>query len=453
MNHPDLPGSFSSFRNEEIAEYIAQQPKSCTISVLLSGDTGFYSGAKKLAGLLKSRFPDDRLEQLAGISSLQYFCAKLQTGWDDVKLFSVHGRQEQVVPQVRRHPRVFVLTGSNQTAQDVCKQLCEQGLGDAQVWVGEQLSYPQERILSGTAEQLAQQSFDPLAVMLIEHPVAPARDYPPLGLDDSEFLRATTEKPVPMTKQEIRAVALSKLRITRDACVYDIGAGTGSVTVEAALIANGGRVYAVEKNPQALSQLQENLTHFGLNNVQVVAGAAPQAMQPLPAPDFVFVGGSSGSIAEHPAPVPAKKFRGCAWWSPPSPWKRQPTCISAVKQLREQGCPLKLEITQISAARAKIRRRTAPDDGTESGVHLLPVCRGCTATIKTGGVRCDPTAYAGSCFQRKRQNDHRLRHFAGAHPDGGAPGQLQVRTGLHRPDVPPAGAGCPFAQSGPLLLR
>ena len=203
VNHPTAR-QFSSFRNEEIAEYIAQQPKSCTISVLLSGDTGFYSGAKKLAGLLKSRFPDDRLEQLAGISSLQYFCAKLQTGWDDVKLFSVHGRQEQVVPQVRRHPRVFVLTGSNQTAQDVCKQLCEQGLGDAQVWVGEQLSYPQERILSGTAEQLAQQSFDPLAVMLIEHPVAPARDYPPLGLDDSEFLRATTEKPVPMTKQEIR---------------------------------------------------------------------------------------------------------------------------------------------------------------------------------------------------------------------------------------------------------
>ena len=74
VNHPTAR-QFSSFRNEEIAEYIAQQPKSCTISVLLSGDTGFYSGAKKLAGLLKSRFPDDRLEQLAGISSLQYFCA------------------------------------------------------------------------------------------------------------------------------------------------------------------------------------------------------------------------------------------------------------------------------------------------------------------------------------------------------------------------------------------
>ena len=264
------------------------------------------------------------------------------------------------MPQVRRHPRVFVLTGSNQTAQDVCKQLCEQGLGDAQVWVGEQLSYPQERILSGTAEQLAQQNFDPLAVMLIEHPVAPARDYPPLGLDDSEFLRATTEKPVPMTKQEIRAVALSKLRITRDACVYDIGAGTGSVTVEAALIANGGRVYAVEKNPQALSQLQENLTHFGLNNVQVVAGAAPQAMQPLPAPDFVFVGGSSGSIADI--------LRLCLQKNPrvrmvvtAITLETAADLLSAVKQLREQGCPLKLEITQISAARAK----------TAGGLHLM----------------------------------------------------------------------------------
>lgn len=324
VNHPTAR-QFSSFRNEEIAEYIAQQPKSCTISVLLSGDTGFYSGAKKLAGLLKSRFPDDRLEQLAGISSLQYFCAKLQTGWDDVKLFSVHGRQEQVVPQVRRHPRVFVLTGSNQTAQDVCKQLCEQGLGDAQVWVGEQLSYPQERILSGTAEQLAQQSFDPLAVMLIEHPVAPARDYPPLGLDDSEFLRATTEKPVPMTKQEIRAVALSKLRITRDACVYDIGAGTGSVTVEAALIANGRRVYAVEKTAGSFPVAGKSHPFRAKQRAggcwSRSAGDAAAARTRL-----CLCRRLLGQHCGHPAPVPAKKSAGCAWWSPPSPWKPQPTC-------------------------------------------------------------------------------------------------------------------------------
>ena len=196
--------------------------------------------------------------------------------------------------------------------------------------------------------------------MLIEHPVAPARDYPPLGLDDSEFLRATTEKPVPMTKQEIRAVALSKLRITRDACVYDIGAGTGSVTVEAALIANGGRVYAIEKNPQALSQLQENLTHFGLNNVQVVAGAAPQAMQPLPAPDFVFVGGSSGSIADILCLCLQKNPR-VRMVVTAITLETAADLLSAVKQLREQGCPLKLEITQISAARAK----------TAGGLHLM----------------------------------------------------------------------------------
>lgn len=288
----------SSIKNEEIVSAILQQPQDSIISVLLSGDVGFYSAAKKLCGCIRQSVAGAKLELICGISSLQYFCAKIETSWDDLKVISVHGRENNVPAAVQKFGKVFVLTGSNQTAGDVCKALCRYGLSDALVWVGEELSYPQEKISHGTAEELSGQTFSSLAVMVIEGKKVPQTDYPAIGLADEMFLRNTEGKTVPMTKQEIRAVALSKLRITRDACVYDIGADTGSVTVEAALIANGGRVYAVEKNPQALSQLQENLTHFGLNNVQVVAGAAPQEMQPLSAPDFVFVGGSSGSIAD-----------------------------------------------------------------------------------------------------------------------------------------------------------
>lgn len=288
----------SSIKNEEIVSAILQQPQDSIISVLLSGDVGFYSAAKKLCGCIRQSVADAKLELICGISSLQYFCAKIETSWDDLKVISVHGRENNVPAAVQKFGKVFVLTGSNQTAGDVCKALCRYGLSDALVWVGEELSYPQEKISHGTAEELSGQIFSSLAVMVIEGKKVPQTDYPAIGLADEMFLRNTEGKTVPMTKQEIRAVALSRLQITEDACVYDVGAGTGSVSIEVALTARGGRVYAIEKNPQAVEQLHKNRELFGAQNMQIVLGSAPQALLPLPAPDFVFVGGSSGNLSD-----------------------------------------------------------------------------------------------------------------------------------------------------------
>ena len=271
----------SSIKNEEIVSAILQQPQDSTISVLLSGDVGFYSAAKKLCGCIRQSVAGAKLELICGISSLQYFCAKIETSWDDLKVISVHGRENNVPAAVQKFGKVFVLTGSNQTAGDVCKALCRYGLSNALVWVGEELSYPQEKISHGTAEELSGQTFSSLAVMVIEGKKVPQTDFPAIGLAD-----------------EIRAVALSRLQITEDACVYDVGAGTGSVSIEAALTARGGRVYAIEKNPQAVEQLHKNRELFGAQNMQIVLGSAPQALLPLPAPDFVFVGGSSGNLSE-----------------------------------------------------------------------------------------------------------------------------------------------------------
>ena len=288
----------SSIKNEEIVSAILQQPQDSIISVLLSGDVGFYSAAKKLCGCIRQSVAGAKLELICGISSLQYFCAKIETSWDDLKVISVHGRENNVPAAVQKFGKVFVLTGSNQTAGDVCKALCRYGLSDALVWVGEELSYPQEKISHGTAEELSGQIFSSLAVMVIEGKKVPQTDYPAIGLADEMFLRNTEGKTVPMTKQEIRAVALSRLQITEDACVYDVGAGTGSVSIEAALTARGGSVYAIEKNPQAVEQLHKNRELFGAQNMQIVSGSAPQALLPLPAPDFVFVGGSSGNLSD-----------------------------------------------------------------------------------------------------------------------------------------------------------
>lgn len=348
----------ASFQNEEIARLIDRQPQGSFISVLLSGDVGFYSGAKKLCGALRE-MKEVSLELIPGISSLQYLCAKLETAWDDVTVVSVHGREGKVASALRQAGKVFVLTGSNQTAGQVCEVLCREGLGKAQVWVGEHLSYPQEKLTGGTAEELAGRQFDPLAAMLITAAPTPSRSYPAIGLDDAEFLRGDEGKPIPMTKQEIRAVAVSRLHIQPAFCVYDVGAGTGSVTVEASLLARGGRVFAVEKNPKAVEQLRRNLKHFSLTNVEVVEGTAPAALSELPAPDAVFIGGSSGNIEEI--------VRLCLAKNPQVRIVATAITLETVAQLLEaaRGLPeVSLEISQISAARARAL-------GKEQQMHLM----------------------------------------------------------------------------------
>ena len=348
----------ASFQNEEIARLIDRQPQGSFISVLLSGDVGFYSGAKKLCGALRE-MKEVSLELIPGISSLQYLCARLETAWDDVIVVSVHGREGKVASALRQAGKVFVLTGSNQTAGQVCAALCREGLGKARVWVGEHLSYPQEKLTGGTAEELAGRQFDPLAAMLITAVPTPSRPYPAIGLDDAEFLRGDEGKPIPMTKQEVRAVAVSRLRVQPAFCVYDVGAGTGSVTVEVSLLARGGRVFAVEKNPKAVEQLRRNLKHFSLTNVEVVEGTAPDALSDLPAPDAVFIGGSSGNIGEI--------VRLCLAKNPQVRIVATAITLETVAQLLEaaRGLPeVSLEISQISAARARAL-------GKEQQMHLM----------------------------------------------------------------------------------
>ncbi len=116
----------------------------------------------------------------------------------------------------------------------------------------------------------------------------------PHGIPDECFTRGK----VPMTGAEVRAVSLSKLALNVDSIVYDIGAGTGSVTVEAALTAGAGMVYAIERKPAAQALIRENIKKFGIANSRLVTGEAPGCLSPLPAPDRVFIGGSGGNLRE-----------------------------------------------------------------------------------------------------------------------------------------------------------
>ena len=257
-----------------------------TVAVLVSGDVGFFSAAVRLREQL---IPHGEVRLICGLSSLQYFCAKVGVPYDDVCVRSLHGRAGSILGAVSYHKKVFVLTGGVQNAQTVCRTLVDAGLGGLTVYLGENLGMEKKRIAHGTASELAEQTCGDLAVLLIEHPDAVNAATP---LRDSMFTRAK----VPMTKEEVRWTACGRLAVQPGDVVWDVGAGTGAMTLELARRACDGMVYAVERDTDALALLDENRRKLGGYNVQIVAGHAPEALETLPAPDCVFVGGSGGTM-------------------------------------------------------------------------------------------------------------------------------------------------------------
>lgn len=301
--------------------------------VVMTGDVGLFSGARRLVEALSGDAQVD-VRIIPGISSASYLAACLARPWQDWRFASAHGVVCDIVAEAERAGELFLATSGGEDPSRLSGELVQAGFGDARVTVAERLSYPDERITCATASEIAGQTFDDLNVMLIEFAggagspagysaaceapagaSAPAAassaaassaadsagasraassrwPYASSGIPDELFIRGD----VPMTKQEVRAVALAKLRLTATDTVWDVGAGTGSVSIEAALVARAGSVWAVERNAAGVRLIRENADAFGCGNVHTVPGAAPEALAKLPVPDAVFVGGSAGEL-------------------------------------------------------------------------------------------------------------------------------------------------------------
>ena len=279
-------------RPRELLEAI-RESSAHTIAVLYSGDTGFFSGAKGLLSLLEGE-EDLEVEVLPGISSLSYFSARCRRSWQDVFVLSCHGRDEGAVAAVQSHSSTFLLTGGAFRVETLCRMLTEAGLGHLACAGGERLSYPEERLVFGTAAELSRDSFADLSVLLVDNPSPVQPIFQAPGLSDDAFIRGR----VPMTKEEVRTLAVSKLRLGRRDTLWDVGAGTGSVSVECALCLSEGRVYAVERRSEACALIGSNRDQFQLSNLYLVEGEAPQVLENLPAPDSVFIGGSAGALRD-----------------------------------------------------------------------------------------------------------------------------------------------------------
>lgn len=284
---------FLEYQPERILEYLREHEEYKRVCVALSGDVSFYSGARKLIQAFEGDV-DTEVSVLPGISSASFFFARTGESWEDVRFLSLHGREADFIPEVKRFPKVFLLAGGPDTLKDVCRRLLDAGLSGVTLTVGENLSLPGERIRTGSPATLKDCETESLAVFLIKNPKAEPYEGRALsyGLDDEMFLRDK----VPMTKMEVRAVSLSKLKLTAGAVVYDVGAGTGSVSVECARLSGTIKVFAIERNHDAVELIRKNREKFGLSNLEIVEGAAPQAMADLPAPTHVFIGGSGGSM-------------------------------------------------------------------------------------------------------------------------------------------------------------
>lgn len=375
--------SLKEYRPEAILAYLRDHPEYEKIAVVLSGDTGFYSGAKNLLAAFKE-VPELEVQVLPGISSMNYFFARLGKTWEDARLLSFHGREVDLVNEVRHYKKVFLLAGSRDSLREICRRLLEAGLGSAHITVGEDLSLPEERIFSGTPGELKDRDARSLSVMLVENPeavplhlpregtmpgaapmtqsrgalavtsapeVSGASNAMPLplthGLPDEAFLRDE----VPMTKMEVRTVSISKLALTPEAVIYDIGAGTGSVSAECARLSGTIRVYAIERKPEAVKLLSANKERFGLSNMEIISGAAPEALKPLPAPTHVFIGGSGKKMGEIIRTVLEK-----------NPQARfvvnviMPESLAELMEILGREAVSNVELVQIFAARSKETR-------------------------------------------------------------------------------------------------
>ena len=288
--------------------------------VVMTGDVGLFSGARRLVEALSGDAQVD-VRIIPGISSASYLAACLARPWQDWRFASAHGVACDIVAEAERAGELFLVTSGGEDPSRLSGELVQAGFGDARVTVAERLSYPDERITCATASEIAGQTFDDLNVMLIDFAggagspagssaasealagaSAPAAassaadsagasraassrwPYASSGIPDELFIRGD----VPMTKQEVRAVALAKLRLAATDTVWDVGAGTGSVSI--------GSVWAVERNATGVRLIRENADAFGCGNVHAVPGVAPEALAKLPVPDAVFVGGSAGEL-------------------------------------------------------------------------------------------------------------------------------------------------------------
>lgn len=283
---------------DRLANLIEESPGNAV--VLASGDPLFYGTARFLC----DRLGKDRFDVLPHVSSMQLAFARVKESWDDAYLTNLASQPlERVIERIRTAEKVGVFTSEAITPAKLAETLITKGISYFSAYICENLGSPDERVTRCKLSEVVNQKFSPLNVMVLvrqkgapDQPAEPAR-YRLFGNPDEVFRQAKPKREL-VTPCEVRAIALSEMRLRETSVIWDIGAGSGSVSIEAAQIAKNGKAYAIEMDPEDYNLILENASRFGVENVVPVLGEAPTAWKELPDPEAIFVGSTGRAAAD-----------------------------------------------------------------------------------------------------------------------------------------------------------
>jgi precorrin-6B C5,15-methyltransferase / cobalt-precorrin-6B C5,C15-methyltransferase len=286
-----LKGGVSS-----VLDRVAELAEERNVCVVASGDPLFFG----IGSLVIARLGAEHVEVLPQPSSMQWAFARAGLKWDDAACVSLHGRSsEGFLTRLKGQNKVAIFTDATNSPTALAQRMVEYGETAWSAWVCENLGGPDERVRRFDVKDLALcQDIGPLNVLLLVRSDPSWRmPYTIPFLHEDQFAKRMPKKGL-ITKREVRLLSLAAMGIRPDSVVWDIGAGSGSVSIEAALLAPRGVVYAIEVDLEGVQICRENLLTHAVDNVRVIAGRAPEALTGLEAPDAVFIGGSKGSIEE-----------------------------------------------------------------------------------------------------------------------------------------------------------
>ena len=276
---------------------ITEEAEHGDIAILASGDPLFFGIGRTLI----NKFGTERISIHPGLSAVQLACARFKEPWDDATFISLHGREIQnFATRILQHPKVIIFTDSKHSPTMIAKALIDTlekvdvPQDTVQIMVAENLDMTDERLISGSPSMIANQEFSALNMVIIKQlrGIIPAPVFS-LGLHEGDIIHSRGL----ITKDEVRAATIHKLRLPQTGVFWDIGAGSGSISIEAARLLPGLEIFAIEQHPEEQENIQRNIQHFKLANITLIKGQAPESLAALPHPDRVFIGGSGGKLA------------------------------------------------------------------------------------------------------------------------------------------------------------
>ena len=283
---------------EELVDHIEKSESQNKIVVLASGDPLFYGTARYVCAKLGK----ERFEVVPHVSSMQLAFARVKESWEDAYLANLSGLTviDRVIDKIRTVDTAGLFTSERWPPNAVAEALLEQGIQGLQAYICENLGSPDERVTQGSLKEIAKESFSPLNVMILVRPSGltelPSKTGSRLfGNSDELFLQSRPKRGL-LTPAEVRSLALAELSLFSTSIVWDVGAGSGSLAVEAARLAPNGSVFAIEMDVDDHQLIEENAKRFGVDNLRAILGQAPEAWSDLPDPDSIYVGGSGRSV-------------------------------------------------------------------------------------------------------------------------------------------------------------